>query len=215
MRAVVYSELGDSSVLQVVERDLPTPHWGQVRVKLAVAGVNPTDWKFRAGSTASSMPFDEVVPGQDGAGVVDDVGNGVTGVAVGDRVWVFLAQHDRPLGTAARYPVVPAERAVALPASMSYDVVASLGVPAMTAHRCLTVHEDGPTRLEKGALEGRTVLVTGGAGAVGHAAVQLATWAGATVVATVSGDEKAALARAAGAHHAVNYRENDAGTAVR
>lgn len=215
MRAVVYSKLGDSSVLEVADRDLPTPHWGQVRVRLAVAGVNPTDWKFRAGATAATLPFDEIVPGQDGAGVVDEVGNGVYDVKAGDRVWVFLAQHERPLGTAAEYTVVPAERVVRLPGSTSYDVGASLGVPAMTAHRCLTVHEDGPTRLEKGALEGRVVLVTGGAGAVGHAAIQLAAWAGATVVTTVSSDEKATLARAAGAHHVVNYRESDAGTEVR
>ena len=110
MRAVVYSKLGDSSVLEVADRDLPTPHWGQVRVRLAVAGVNPTDWKFRAGATAATLPFDEIVPGQDGAGVVDEVGNGVYDVKAGDRVWVFLAQHERPLGTAAEYTVVPAER---------------------------------------------------------------------------------------------------------
>lgn len=215
MRAVVYSQLGGSSVLEVVERDLPEPHWGEVRVRLAVAGVNPTDWKFRAGATASSLPFPEVVPGQDGAGVVDAVGNGVSGVSVGDRVWVLLAQHDRPFGTAADYTVVPAEQAVRLPGSTSYDVGASLGVPAMTAHRCLTVHEDGPTRLGPGALQDRVVLVTGGAGAVGHAAIQLAAWAGATVVTTVSSEEKASLARAAGAHHVVNYRDGDAAAGVR
>lgn len=215
MRAVVYSRLGDSSVLEAVERDLPTPHWGQVRVRLAVAGVNPTDWKFRAGATASTMPFPEVVPGQDGAGVVDEVGNGVTGVSVGDRVWVFLAQHDRPLGTAAEFTVVPADRVFRLPASASYDVGASLGVPAMTAHRALTVHEDGPTRLSPGALDGRTVLVTGGAGAVGHAAIQLASWAGATVVTTVSSDDKGRLATAAGAHHVVDYTAGDAAAGVR
>lgn len=215
MRAVAYSKLGDSSVLEVVERDLPTPHWGEVRVRLAVAGVNPTDWKFRAGATASSLPFDEIVPGQDGAGIVDEVGNGVSSLSVGDRVWVLLAQHDHPIGTAAEYTVVPAEQAVRLPASASYDVGASLGVPAMTAHRALTVHEDGPSRLGPGALEGQVVLATGGAGAVGHAAIQLAVWAGATVVTTVSSDEKAALATAAGAHHVVNYRTGDAAAEIK
>ena len=215
MRAVVYSKLGDSSVMELAERDLPTPHWGQVRVRLSVAGVNPTDWKARAGATASSLPFDEIVPGQDGAGVVDEVGNGVTGLSAGDRVWVFLAQHDRPIGTAAEYTVVPAERVVRLPDSASYDVGATLGVPAMTAHRCLTVHEDGPDRLAPGALEGRIVLVTGGAGAVGHAAIQLARWAGATVVTTVSSDEKGRLATAAGAHHVVDYTSGDPGAAIR
>jgi NADPH2:quinone reductase len=121
---------------------------------------------------------------------------------------VFLAQHQQPFGTASEYTVVPAERAVPL-GDASYDVGASLGVPAMTAHRALTVHEDGPSRLSKGALDGRVVLVSGGAGAVGHAAIQLAAWAGATVVTTVSSDEKAALARSAGAHHVVNYRTGD------
>jgi len=215
MRAVVYSKLGDSTVLELAERDLPTPHWGQVRVRLSVAGVNPTDWKARAGTTASSLAFDEIVPGQDGAGVVDEVGNGVTGLSAGDRVWVFLAQHDRPIGTAAEYTVVPAERAVRLPDSASYDVGATLGVPAMTAHRCLTVHEDGPDRLAPGALEGRMVLVTGGAGAVGHAAIQLARWAGATVVTTVSSDDKGRLATAAGAHHVVDYTNGDPAAAIR
>ena len=214
MRAVVYSELGDSSVLQVVERDLPTPRWGEVRVRLAVAGENPTDWKARAGATSSELPFDEIVPGQDGAGVVDEIGNGVSTVSVGDRVWVFLAQHGRPIGTAAEYTVVPAERVVRL-GDASYDVGASLGVPAMTAHRCLTVHEDGPSRLSPDALDGLTVLVTGGAGAVGNAAIRLAAWAGATVITTISNDEKARLAQAAGAHHVVNYRSGDAAAEIR
>jgi NADPH2:quinone reductase len=214
MRAVVYERLGDSSVLEVVEREIPTPHWGEVRIRLAVAGVNPTDWKARSGATASSMPFDEIVPGQDGAGIVDEVGNGVYDVRAGDRVWVFLAQHERPLGTATEYTVVPADRVVRL-GDASYDVGASLGVPAMTAHRALTVHEDGPSRLSTKALEGRTVLVTGGAGAVGHAAIQLAVWAGATVIATVSSDEKARLAESAGAHHVIDYRAGDAAAEIR
>jgi NADPH2:quinone reductase len=215
MRAVVYDKTGDSSVLRVVERDVAEPRWGEVRVRLAVAGVNPTDWKFRVGASGpAELAWDEVVPGQDGAGVVDAVGNGVTGLHQGQRVWVFLAQHQRPTGTAQEYTVVPAERAVPL-ADASYDVGASLGVPAMTAHRALTVHEDGPSRLSPGALEDRTVLVSGGAGAVGHAAIQLAVWAGATVVTTVSSDEKEALATAAGAHHVVNYRTGDAAAEIK
>lgn len=215
MRAVVYAETGDSSVLEVVDREVAEPHWGEVRVRLAVAGVNPTDWKARSGATGpAALPFDEVVPGQDGAGVVDAVGNGVSGLSVGDRVWLYLAQHQRPTGTAQEYAVVPAGRAVRL-GNVSYDVGASLGVPAMTAHRALTVHEDGPCRLSPGALEDRVVLVSGGAGAVGHAAIQLAVWAGATVVTTVSNDEKAALATAAGAHHVVNYRDKDAAAQIK
>jgi NADPH2:quinone reductase len=209
MRAVVYRRTGDSSVLELVERDLPEPHWGEVRVRIAVSGVNPTDWKSRAGMTGpAGLPFDEVVPGQDGAGIVDAVGSGVSTLSVGDRVWVYLAQHQRPTGTAQEHAVLPADRVVRL-GSASYDVGASLGVPAITAHRALTVLEGGPSRLSPGALAGRTVLVTGGAGAVGHAAIQLAAWAGATVVTTVSSEEKGALAAAAGAHHVVNYRSGD------
>jgi len=147
--------------------------------------------------------------------VVDAVGEGVTEVAVGDRVWVFLAQHDRPGGTAADYTLQPASRVVRLPEAASYDVGASLGVPAMTAHRALTVHEDGPDRLAPGALAGRVVLVTGGAGAVGHAAIQLARWAGGTVVTTVSSDAKGRLAAAAGADHVVDYTRGDPAAAIR
>ncbi|HKP08742.1 MAG TPA: NADPH:quinone reductase [Microbacterium sp.] len=209
MRSIVYSATGTSSVLSLAEHDTAAPGPGEVRVKVAVSGVNPTDWKARAGGGAR-LAFDEIVPNQDGAGVVDAVGEGVTDLAVGDRVWLYLAQHQRPTGTAQEYTVVPAERAVKLPEGVGFDVAASLGVPAMTAHRALTVHEFGPARLSPGALSDRVVLVAGGAGAVGHAAIQLAAWAGATVIATVSSDEKAALALAAGAHHVVNYREEDA-----
>ncbi len=207
MRAVVYTETGPSSVLRLVERDLPEPGPGEVRVRVVRAGVNPTDWKFRTGA---QMAYDEVAPGQDGAGVVDAVGDGVTGLEVGQRVWLVLAQHGRAYGSATEFTVQPAERVKPLPAVASFDLGASLGVPAVTAHRALTASEGGPTRLGPGALEGRTVLVAGGAGAVGNAAIQLARWAGATVITTVSGDEKAALATAAGAHHTVNYRTQDA-----
>ena len=209
MRSIVYSRTGSSSVLSLAEREPAEPGPGEVRVKVAVSGVNPTDWKARA-SAGSTPAFDEVVPNQDGAGVVDAVGEGVMELAVGDRVWLYLAQHQRPTGTAQEFTVIPAERAVKLPEGIGFDVAASLGVPAMTAHRALTVHEFGPARLSPGSLDGRVVLVAGGAGAVGHAAIQLAVWAGATVIATVSSDEKAALARAAGADHVVNYRDGDA-----
>ncbi|WP_345802359.1 NADPH:quinone reductase [Microbacterium sp. AZCO] len=213
MRSIVYSATGDSSVLSLVERDPAEPGPGEVRVRVAVSGVNPTDWKSRAGSGVA-LGFDEVVPNQDGAGVVDAVGEGVGDLAVGDRVWLYLSQHGRPTGTAQEYTVVPAHRAVKLPEGVGFDVAASLGVPAMTAHRALTVHESGPARLSPGALDGRVVLVAGGAGAVGHAAIQLAVWAGATVVATVSSEEKAALARAAGAQHVVNYKEADVASRI-
>lgn len=204
MKAITYSQPGDSSVLSLAERPLPEPGAGEVRVRIVVSGVNPTDWKARA-STDRPLAFDEVTPNQDGAGIVDAVGDGVEGLSVGQRVWVYLAAHQRPTGTAAEYSVLPAERAVPLADAASFELGASLGVPAMTAHRALTVHEDGPSRLAPGALSGRTVLVQGGAGAVGHAAIQLAVWAGATVIATVSSDAKEALARAAGAHHVLRY----------
>ncbi|MGN6221435.1 MAG: NADPH:quinone reductase [Microbacterium sp.] len=213
MRSIVYSRTGSSSVLSLADREPAAPGPGEVRVKVTVSGVNPTDWKARAGS-GQKTAFDEIVPNQDGAGVIDAVGEGVTQPAVGDRVWLYLAQHQRPTGTAQEYTVVPAERAVTLPDGIGFDAAASLGVPAMTAHRALTVHESGPARLSPGSLEGRIVLVAGGAGAVGHAAIQLAVWAGATVIATISSDEKAALATAAGAHHVVNYRDGAAAAKI-
>ena len=216
MRSVVYSEPGDSSVLSLQERPLPEPGPGEVRVRVVISGVSPTDWKARAGGTyGDALPFPEITPNQDGAGVVDAVGDGVDGLRVGDRVWLYMAAAERPTGTAQEYTVVPATRAVPLPEGTSFDVGASLGVPAMTAHRALTTHEHGPDRLAPGALTGKTVLVSGGAGAVGHAAIQLARWAGATVITTISSDEKAALATAAGAHHTVNYREDGAADRIR
>ena len=216
MRAIVYSQTGDSSVLNLAERDAPEPGSGEVRVRVAVSGVNPTDWKARAGGRPGRpTPFPEVVPDQDGAGVVDAVGAGVTGLEIGDRVWVFLAAHERPTGTAQELAVLPADRVNPLPDAASFDIGASLGVPAMTAHRALTVADGGPARLGPGTLDGRTVLVAGGAGAVGHAAIQLARWSGARVITTVSSPEKAALATAAGANHVVNYREGDTIAAIR
>ncbi|PZE36533.1 MULTISPECIES: NADPH:quinone reductase [unclassified Curtobacterium] len=216
MRSIVYSQPGTSSVLSLADRPVPEPGDGEVRVRVVVSGVNPTDWKARQGGTyGDGLPFPEITPNQDGAGIVDAVGTGVEGVSVGDRVWVFLAAASRPTGTAQEYTVLPATRVAPLPDGVSFDVGASLGIPAMTAHRALTLHEDGPSRLSPGALSGRTVLVAGGAGAVGHAAIQLARWAGATVIATVSSDAKAGLATAAGAHHTVNYREDGAADRIR
>lgn len=204
MRAIVYTGKGGSETLTLIERETGQPGRGEVRVRIHASGVNPTDWKARAAS-GTPMPFDQIVPNQDGAGVVDAVGDGVTNLQVGDRVWVYLAAHERPTGTAQDATIVPAVRAVPLPDGIGFDVAASLGVPAMTAHRALTVHEFGPSRLSPGALSGRTVLVQGGAGAVGHTAIQLAVWAGARVLTTVSGEEKENLARAAGAHHVFRY----------
>lgn len=220
MKAVVYTRTGDVGVLDLVDRPVPEPGPGEVRVNVAVSGVNPTDWKSRRGAqTGDALAYPEVVPNQDGAGTIDAVSPEAAELypqlEVGDRVWIFLAQHQRPTGTAQESMTVPVERVVVLPDGVSFDVGASLGVPAMTAHRALTVSEQGPSRLSPGALSGRTVLVAGGAGAVGHAAIQLARWAGARVVSTVSSEAKATLARAAGAHQVVNYRESDAAAEIR
>lgn len=208
MRSIVYSENGPSSVLRLIERDPDEPGEGEVRVRVAVSGVNPTDWKSRSGSTRSTTV--PTVPDQDGAGTVDAIGPGVTGLRVGDRVWTSMAAHANPMGgTAQELAVLPASRVHPLPDAASFDVGAGLGVPALTAHRTLTVTEGWPDRLAPGSLDGAFVLVAGGAGAVGHAAIQLARWAGATVLSTVSGAEKAHLASAAGAHHVLNYRDPD------
>ncbi|MET8869411.1 NADPH:quinone reductase [Nonomuraea sp. NPDC004580] len=214
MKAIIYRETGDAGVLQLVERDLPEPGPGQVRVRVAVSGVNPTDWKTRSGAT-NPQGVPEVIPHLDGAGVIDAVGEGVDRGRVGERVWLFMATQGGSTGTAAEYALLDAGQAVALPEKAGFDVGASLGVPALTAHRALTVAEDGPGRLGPGALEGKVVLAAGGAGAVGHAVIQLARWAGATVITTISGPEKARLAAAAGAHHVINYRLGDPAAQIR
>jgi NADPH2:quinone reductase len=214
MKAIIYRDNGGTEVLELVDREVPEPGPGEVRVRVAVSGVNPTDWKTRSGAT-NPKQFAEVVPHLDGAGTIDAVGDGVDQGRVGQRVWVFMAAAGRPTGTAAEFTVVPAARAVPLPDGTGFDLGASLGVPALTAHRALTVAEDGPRRLRPGALDGKVVLVAGGAGAVGHAAIQLARWAGATVITTVSGPEKARLAEVAGAHHTINYREGSPAEEIR
>jgi NADPH2:quinone reductase len=215
MRAITYTRPGDPSVLELVEKPIPEPGAGEVRIRVLVSGVNPTDWKSRSGAFGGG-PTEATVPNHDGAGVVDAVGAGVTGLREGDRVWVTLAGDGRPGGgTAQEFTVVPADRVFALPGGADVELGASVGIPGVTAHRALTVAEDGPARLGPDALGGRTVLVAGGAGAVGNAAIQLARWAGAEVIATVSGEAKARLATAAGAHHVVNYKEADAAEAIR
>jgi NADPH:quinone reductase len=214
LRAITYTQLGDPSVLELVERPIPEPGANEVRIRVLVSGVNPTDWKSRSG--AGGALAEPTVPNHDGAGVVDELGAGVGSFSVGDRVWVTLAGDGRPAsGTAQEYTVVPTERVFPLPDAADFELGASVGIPAVTAHRTLNVAEDGPARLHPDALSGRVVLVAGGAGAVGNAAIQLARWAGATVIATVSGDAKGTLAAAAGAHHVFNYTESDAAAQIR
>jgi NADPH:quinone reductase len=206
MRAARYDHHGPASeVLRVEEISRPEPGPGEVRVRIEASGVNPTDWKSRAGATP--RPIDEFqVPHHDGAGVIDAVGEGVDPDRVGQRVWVWLAAAGQRWGTAAQWSVVRQEQASPLPDRASGELGASLGVPAITAHRCLFA--DGP-------VEGKTVLVAGGAGAVGHYAIELARRAGARVVATVSGPQKAELAAKAGADLVVNYREAGAADQIR
>jgi len=206
MLAAQYPTTGpDAGRLEVVELPVPAPGPGEVLVRVHVSGVNPTDWKGRARLDGTS-PFDVITPNQDGAGEVAAVGKGVDPGRVGERVWVYHAQWQRQRGSAAQYLALPAEQAVPLPDGISFGFGAGLGIPFITAHALLLT--DGP-------LDGRTVVIQGGAGAVGHAAIELARQAGARVAATVSGPEKAELARAAGAELVVNYREEDVVEAVR
>jgi NADPH:quinone reductase len=206
VRAASYDRYGPAAeVLTVREVDRPAPAAGEVLVKVALSGVNPTDWKSRSGATP--RPIDGFqIPHHDGAGVIEAVGDGVDPGRVGQRVWLWLAAAGRRWGTAAEWSLVPQDQAVPLPDGASLELGASLGVPAMTAHWCLFA--DGP-------VSGKTVLVAGGAGAVGHYAIELAVRAGAHVVATASGAEKAELARKAGAAHVVNYRDPDAADRIR
>jgi NADPH2:quinone reductase len=213
MQAIVYTRNGDPDVLELTERDVPEPGPGEVRVKIARSGINPTDWKSRRSRPVGDAGFQ--VPDQDGSGVVDAVGNGVDPAVLGQNVWLWEAAQGRPWGTAAEYSVVPQRQAVLLPAGASFDLGACLGVPFLTAHRCLTVGEAMPDRLDPGALAGKTVLVQGGAGGVGNAAIQLARWADARIITTVSGPEKAQLAAAAGADEIINYTTQDVVAEVR
>ncbi len=212
VRAVVYERAGGPEVLQLVEREVPVPGPGEVLLRVAFSGVNPTDWKSRS---TTAPPAGWQVPDQDGAGVVEAVGEGVDAALLGRRAWVWEAAHGRPWGTAAEAVLVLASHVVPLPDSAPLELGAALGIPFMTAHRCLTLGESAPSRVAPGTFEGRTVLVQGGAGAVGNAAVQLASWAGARVLATVSGPEKAQLAAAAGAHDVIDYRRDDVVARVR
>lgn len=203
MRAAWYERKGEArDVFRLGERPMPEPGANEVRVRVRVSAVNPSDTKQRAGwGGADGMPFPLIVPHNDGAGEIDAVGPGVPQSRVGERVWVYEAQRDgRAFGTAAEYVVVPSANAVRLPDDASLEDGASLGVPGMTAHRLL---------FADGSIHGRTVLVQGGAGSVGHIAVQLARWAGARVIATAGSEIQAQVARECGAHHVLNYRSDD------
>src|SRR6266849_4408471 len=206
MRAAWYERPGRATeVLQVGEMAEPEPSPGEVRVRVALSGVNPGDAKKRGDWLGNRMPFPRVVPHSDGSGVIDAVGQGVDRSRIGERVWVYGAQSYRPFWTAAQLTVVPGEQAVRLPDEVSDEIGACLGIPGITAHR--TVFGDGP-------VAGKTILVQGVLGAVGSVAAQLARWAGATVIGTVTRESDLDQVGAAVAH-AVALNQKQPGEAIR
>ena len=204
MRAAYYEKNGSArEVLRV--GDVPTPQAGpgEVRVKLATSGVNPSDVKGRQGSRKIAWP--QLVPQSDGAGVIDQVGDGVAKSRIGERVWVWNGQWKRPFGTAAEYIALPSAMAVKLPDKVSFEEGACLGIPAMTAIHAVTLAN---------VAKGSTLLVAGGAGAVSQYIIQFAKAQGATVIATISSPEKAAAARESGADHMIDYKRVNVGERV-
>ena len=206
MKAIWYDRTGPArEVLQYGDLPTPTPGQGQALIRIKASGVNPSDVGMRGGP--APMAYPRITPNSDGAGIVEAVGPGVSSSWVGKRVWFYNGQRNgRAFGSAAEYIELDTDLLSVLPDSVSFAEGATLGIPCMTAHRALFL---------AGPVQGRTVLVTGGAGAVGHYAVQLAAWAGATVIATVSSEEKAERARAGGAHHVIDYRREDVAARVR
>jgi NADPH:quinone reductase len=205
MRAAYYERNGTArEVLQVGEVDTPQAGPGEVRVKLAASGVNPSDVKSRQGSTRK-IAWPRVIPDSDGAGVIDQVGDGVPKSRIGERVWVWNGQWKRACGTAAEFIALPAAQAVKLPDKVSFEAGACLGIPAMTAHHAVTLSH---------AAKGTTLLVAGGAGSVSQYVIQFAKMAGATVLTTVSSPEKAKIAREAGADHTIDYKRDNVGERV-
>ena len=205
MRAAYYEKNGAAAdVLYVGEMETPKPGPHEVRVRLRTSGVNPSDVKTRAG-TARKIAFPRVIPQSDGAGEIDMVGEGVAGSRLGERVWTWNGGWKRPFGTAAEYIVLPAVQAVTLPRSISFEVGACLGIPALTAWHAIDI---------AGAQKGTALLVAGGAGAAAHYAIQFAKARGATVIATVSSAEKAKVARDAGADHTIDYKAENTGERV-
>ncbi|MFL5043109.1 MAG: NADPH:quinone reductase [Xanthobacteraceae bacterium] len=205
MRAAYYEKNGPArDVLQLGDVETPLPGPGEVRVKLATSGVNPSDVKSRAGTTRK-IAFARVIPHSDGAGVIDSVGDGVPKARLGERVWTWNAQWKRAFGTCAEHVVLPAAMAVRLPDDVAFEDGACLGIPAMTACHAVAVAE---------AWAGSTLLIAGGAGGVGHYAVQFAKARGAVAIATVSSEEKAKLALDAGADHVIDYKREDVGARV-
>jgi NADPH2:quinone reductase len=206
MRAAYYESLGTAAdVIRVGDRPTPQPGPGEVRIRIHASGVNPSDVKARAGERGQ-LAYPYVIPHSDGAGVIDAIGSEINPSRIGERVWTWNAAWRRAHGTCAEFVCLPSEQAVSLPSNTDFDAGACLGIPAMTA---------GHATLGDGPLDGQVVLVTGGAGAVGHCAIQLAKWSGAQVLTTVSSSTKASYAKKAGADHVINYREQDVVAAIR
>ncbi|MPZ59295.1 MAG: zinc-binding dehydrogenase [Rhizobiales bacterium] len=205
MRAAYYESNGAArAVLRLGDVPTPQPGAGEVRVKVMASGVNPSDVKAREGRTRK-IAYPRVIPHSDGAGVIDAVGDGVSKGRVGERVWIWNAQWKRAAGTCAEYAVLPEAMAVSLPGHVSFEAAACLGIPAMTAYQAVASAE---------AWAGSTLLVSAGAGGVGHYVSQFAKARGAVVIATVSSEAKAELARQAGADHTIDYRREDVGARV-
>ena len=199
MKAAWFETFGPASETLIIgEQPKPEPGPGEVLVRLATSGVNPSDVKKRAGAFPALLDDGLVIPHSDGAGVIEAVGDGIDPARAGERVFVYQAQYGRRFGTAAEFVAIDAGRAPRLPDAVNFAVGACIGIPIMTAHRC--VHADGP-------VDGQTVLVTGGAGRVGHYAIQWARMAGATVIATASKPADESTCRDAGADHVVNHRQ--------
>lgn len=206
MKAVWYEATGPAQkVLTLGEMNRPIAGPGEVLVRLHASGVNPSDVKSRAG-LRGPLPFPRVIPHSDGSGIIESAGDGVDQARIGERVWTWNAAWRRPFGTCAEYVTLPADQAVWLPENVSFEEGACLGIPASTAF--YGVHADGD-------VSGQTILVTGGAGAVGHYAIQFAKLGGAKVITTVSSDAKASHARTAGADHVINYRTEPVGETIR
>lgn len=201
MKAIQFSAFGPANeVLQLVEVETPKPGPGEVLVRVHASGINPSDTKKRAGAFPDLLDGGPVIPNSDGAGVIQAVGVGVNHARVGERVWVYQAQYGRRFGTAAQYLTIDAGRAVHLPGNVDFSVGASLGIPAMVAHRC--VFADGP-------VTGQLVLVTGGAGRVGNYAIQWAKQGGATVITTAQNEADRQDCLRAGADYIINHRDVD------
>ena len=200
MKAAFYVTQGSAhDVLKIGEVSKPRPGPNEVLVRIHVSGINPSDIKARTGFSAN-MSYARIIPHQDGAGVIEAVGENVSSERLGERVWLYEAQYGRASGTAAEFVVVPASQAVRLPDNVSFETGASLGIPALTAHRCL---------FSDGDLKDRRVLIHGGAGVVGTAAILLAKWAGAWVVTTVRNAQQAEIAKTNGADLVLNHTSED------